>query len=202
MNRHRHPTCTWILAALLALPVVAFAGELQPPGPPAPTMKSLDEVPPVWGLRLDSTDGQPDGCNSSRFKCVMDDQAVLDRETGLVWQRTPAGATATHWGSALSDCLNLSLGGRRGWRLPKVEELLSLIDPAQTDPALPPAHPFLQVGGSAFWTASTSHNDTPNAIEVLTGTGQWFAEDKDSPLNRVWCVRGGPPNTFTSQPNS
>lgn len=44
-------------------------------------------LPPTWDKLLDSTNGDEDGCNSDRFICVMGDRAVLDNETGLVWDR-------------------------------------------------------------------------------------------------------------------
>src|SRR5262245_29501247 len=56
--------------------------KLDPPGPPAPTMKTLDELQPVWNRVLPDND---------RFQLVMGDVAVLDKETGLVWQRVPSG---------------------------------------------------------------------------------------------------------------
>src|SRR5438309_3777890 len=66
------------------------------------------------------------------------DQAVLDRETGLVWERSPPTTTHT-WSLARGECTSgRSTGGRKGWRLPSVNELSSLIDPAASDPALPP----------------------------------------------------------------
>src|SRR3990172_12675857 len=44
-----------------------------------------------WDKVLDSTNGNEEGCNSDRFKCIMPTdndpagEAVLDMETGLVW---------------------------------------------------------------------------------------------------------------------
>jgi hypothetical protein len=72
-------------------------------------------------------------------------EAVLDRETGLVWDRAP-DAVARDWFRAARDCLNLSKGGRRGWRLPTAAELASLVDPTVTAaPVLPAGHPFVNV---------------------------------------------------------
>src|SRR5437773_10715904 len=74
--------------------------------------------------------------------------AVLDRETGLVWERSPL--TTTHdWPAARTACTHSrTVGGRKGWRLPSVHELASLVDPNNVDPsmltpALSPGHPFI-----------------------------------------------------------
>ncbi len=102
------------LMALAVFAAAALAGDLNPPGAPAPTMKTLDQIPPTWDQTLPANDGTaPDSCNSSRFKCVMGNQAVLDKETGLVWERTPGASLAT-WTVAITTCLQRSNGGRMG----------------------------------------------------------------------------------------
>lgn len=103
------------VTCLLLLVGVGFvrAGDLEPPGPPAPTMKSLNAIAPNWSLSLDSTDGAPDGCSSSRFKCAMRGVAVLDMETGLVWERVPNNERfAASWLEAVDVCVGYMVGNR------------------------------------------------------------------------------------------
>ena len=102
----------------------ARGGPLDPQGPPSSTYKSLEIVPPIWVLTLPSDDN-PDVCNTRRFTCVMNSEAVLDRETGLVWQRDGDTTSAT-WAEAVHDCYTEVIGGRWSWRLPTWPELMSL----------------------------------------------------------------------------
>lgn len=188
---------------------VVQAGNLEPSDPPAPTMKSLDLIPPPWSQRLDSTNGSTDalilGCNSSRFKCVMSTgspvplpKAVLDLETGLVWERSPQSGDDI-WINAHFECRHRTTGGRKGWRLPASVELASLVDPSQGTPALPPGHPFTNVTESAYWSSTTDPSNTERAL-YLSVAGPLVADPKTYDFG-IWCVRGGTPNFFTSQPN-
>src|SRR5580704_13425546 len=56
----------------------------------------------------------------------MNSDAVLDRETGLVWEKSPS-ASSVDWVSAHDHCNQLIVGNRKGWRLPTVQELASLV---------------------------------------------------------------------------
>ncbi len=120
----------------------------------------------------------------------MNNEAVLDRETGLVWEQSPS-TSASDWVSASTQCVKLSKGGRKGWRLPTIQDLESLIDVTQSNPALPSGHPFSNVQSSAYWSASTLAFGSTNAWVVGFSSGGVNGVDKSSGLFLAWCVRGG-----------
>ena len=128
---------------------------------------------------------------STRFVALtnMASEAVLDRETGLVWEKVPSTSTS-NWLNASIHCVQLSLGGRKGWRLPSIQDLASLIDPTQVNPALPSGHPFT-VQSSAYWSATSVADVTSNARYVNFFNGLVFDVGKSSDGNHAWCVRGG-----------
>jgi hypothetical protein len=170
---------------------IVQGGALDPPGAPAPTMKSLDDVPPAWNQQLSAVGG----CSSPRFDCVLNDTAVLDRETGLVWERDPAATTA-NWTTSIEACQDLLLGFgvgnvRYGQRLPSTEEFQSLFD-LSTD-ALPDGHPFTVVAvdiSPQYWTSTTVAGTATSAWVVQPLAPGATSGDKRTAL-RHWCVRGG-----------
>jgi hypothetical protein len=196
----------WIAAgALSVLALLLFAGHasggpLDPPGPPGPTMQSLNQMPPDWVQQLDSTNGGGSGCGSSRFECVMlrvqctpncffTYDGVLDHETGLVWQRNLANYALQSWESAKLNCANYSGGDRRGWRLPTAAELMSLLD-SSVVPALPPGHPFINVPASGvFWTTTLDLPSTGNWAWVVRIQAGDAIPASLSTSNGAWCVR-------------
>jgi len=109
------------IVALLVLVPLAVAGA----GPP---------TFPRWDKQINSP---------GRFKVLGDfaNAAVLDRETGLVWEQSPDTDTR-NWFNALVHCYQREVGGRKGWRLSTIEELASLVDTSNSSPALPTGHPF------------------------------------------------------------
>jgi hypothetical protein len=114
-------------------------------------------VDPAGAIPLESWDNQIQRAGM-RFKVLTEfgGAAVLDKETQLVWERSPSASFHT-WFDARTACLNLTVGGRKGWRLPAIAELASLVDPSvpYPGPTLFPGHPFLNFELGAFWSAST-----------------------------------------------
>ena len=142
--------------------------------------------------------------NCPRFSVLsnMNSAAVLDRQTGLVWERSP-DTGPFHWSSdqAIAHCNNLSLGNRKGWRLPTIQELASLVDPdpaSVTAPRLPPGHPFQNIQSgmdAAYWSANQAGLGngivgTQFAWGVFMGNGFSFTDAALDP-HFVWCVHGG-----------
>ena len=168
------------LFALLALPALHAPAQAQTtaPGP--------YYAVPSWDQTLPS---------ATRFIVLSNfaSQAVLDRETGLVWERAPDAGERT-WFNAVEFCQRRELGNRQGWRVPSIQEIRSLVDTAQAAPALPPGHPFTGVRSGRsdiYWSMTT---DARSAVHVYTFTfndaGSLIATPRDF-VQLTWCVRGG-----------
>jgi Protein of unknown function (DUF1566) len=82
------------------------------------------------------------------------DDVALDKETGLVWERSPF-TNRMSLGVAVVDSTTRVLGRRKGWRIPAIEELLSVVDPSNTNPTLPTGHPFLNMQLDYFYWSLT-----------------------------------------------
>src|SRR6266851_2411031 len=82
------------------------------------------------------------------------DDAVFDKETGLVWERSPTTDKKTLDAAVVYSTTRV-VARRKGWRLPAIEELLSLVDPGTTNPTLPAGHPFVNLKLDYFyWSMS------------------------------------------------
>ena len=150
--------------------------------PPAPDSKMLS-----------ANDGGPDGCDSSRFKCVMEGKAVLDKQTGLTWARNAnILEMAVPYEEAAKLCEIIEIGGKNDWRLPTKDELITLLDTSQSGPALPTGHPFtnvlVNVGNCDYWTCSECEGDIKSAWMVRMTSGKVM--DSYKIMNAgLWPVR-------------
>lgn len=132
-------------------------------GAPSPAQAATGNGPyyaePAWDQKLPA---------ATRFIVLTDwsSQAVLDRETGLVWEQASL-VTATTWSNARIFCHSRGIGDRRGWRLPSVYELASLVDlsvlPISSVLILPLGNPFGSVQASGYWSATTNAEDPTHA---------------------------------------
>lgn len=130
--------------------------------------------------------------SSKRFVVLstFGNEAVLDKETQLVWQRTPSESQFT-WVGAVSYCGALAVSGRYAWRLPSAVEFMSLMDADSTSVVkLPDGHPFQGSFASYFWSSS-SYPDDPIYALWINPTNVFFEGYlKTTNAPRAWCVRG------------
>jgi len=127
---------------------------------------------------------------ADRFEVLADfySEAVLDRNTGLVWQLAPSTQRFV-WVDARSACMNSASGGRRGWRLPSIVEVNTLQDPGS--PAVPLNAPFVLPDDPAvpriFWSATSDAADPTDAWFASFDVAVSFSGEK-SRSHYAWCV--------------
>ena len=78
----------------------------------------VEAAQPEWSTKI---------AGAGRFKLVLGGAVTLDKETNLVWEQSPDTNGHT-WVEAHTFCNNRAVGGRKGWRLPTIQELASLVD--------------------------------------------------------------------------
>ena len=135
-----------------------------------------------WDINITSS--------ASRFTVLTDfsGAAVRDNNTGLVWEKLPSGST--NWSDARLKCVEKNVGGTRGWRLPSVVELASLIDTSPGAPLVPGV--FEGVPSVSYWSATTNATSTNTILTVdfsdrgIVGS----ASRINGSMLPYWCVRG------------
>lgn len=134
--------------------------------------------------------------NRTRFiaKTINGDAVVIDNATGLMW---PAGfmddgangGLETDVYTQITYANSLTFAGYSDWRMPNINELLSIVDFSQNNPALNTTF-FKDVMTEHFWT-STKYCGSPDAFWIvlfILGDSSIAFEDNDYALI---CVRGG-----------
>ena len=144
---------------------------------------NFHEIPPAWSQTLSPA--------SERFVLVLNNEAVLDKETGLVWARDALGIASTNFYGAEGICRDVEIGSRKGWRVPTVEELASLVDPHSSGPALPVGFStfFDNVQNEVYWSSSSGNTVSAWGVDMTTGDVNQY--NKMEAVHRVWPVRGG-----------
>jgi hypothetical protein len=92
---------------------------------------------------------------------------IVDNVTGLMWQKETAPSTY-RWPQAARYCNRLTLGGYTDWRLPTIQELITLVDSSVAFPG-PTINTdyFPDTVADNYWSSTT---------------------DKNLPFNNKWCV--------------
>jgi hypothetical protein len=122
-----------------------------------------------------------------RFEADSLNVTVTDHKTGLMWQQADDGIGST-WSEAKTYCNGLVLGGHNDWRLPRIDQLLTIAHYTRSYPAINPAfdcHP------EAYWSSSTKLPGTADVwcVDFAYGDMIWYWKTTN---RKVRCVRGGP----------
>ena len=92
-----------------------------------------------------------DASNSTRWK--QKNEVVIDTKLGLIWQdNSAAKSIQKSWESSKKYCQSLSLDGKSDWRLPTIEELLTIVDYDRHKPKI--MQSFQNVYSSGYWSSS------------------------------------------------
>ena len=128
------------------------------------------------------------------------DGTVTDERTGLMWEQHPNEALYS-WEDAtqirINDLNAARLGGHDDWRLPTVQELVTLVDYSRHHPAI---HPIFATAANDYWS-STTDATYPTLAWFVGFDGGYVDDDGKSGSKYVRAVRGGSldPSTLRSE---
>lgn len=134
--------------------------------------------------------------NKTRFisKTIGGDVVVIDRATGLMWSADGSAAGGNNgnyivWADAITYIEALDFAGFTDWRLPNINELLSIVDYGSRNPCIKEP-PFINTGNSTYWSSTTYLSDTSFVWKVIFDNG---ASGPKSKLDNAYLhsVRGG-----------
>ena len=130
---------------------------------------------------------------------VSGDAVVVDKNTGLEWQKTLTGGKYD-WAGALAQCENLEYAGKTDWRLPNPKEFYTIADAGRSNPAFDTAYfpDNSELSSDYFWTSRAK--DEGNAYYLDYNDAYSNSAEISNEYN-VMCVRGDelPVASFTTK---
>lgn len=102
------------------------------------------------------------------------DGTVTDTKTGLMWQKETPESTYT-WKEANTYCHKLELVGYKDWRLPTIQELHSIIDYNQYNPA---SNHIFDTVSSYYWSSTPSvyYQNFAFGVQFRSGEGSYYSK--------------------------
>jgi hypothetical protein len=137
--------------------------------------------------------------NTDRY--LVKGDLVTDTKTGIMWMRcslgqnwdgsTCQGDAATYtWNKAMSVTNNFSYAGYNDWRLPKVQELKTLVYCSGGQPT-----EWNEAINTIEYDGCLVNYDSPTVIQDVfpntPATWEWSSTPNDTDTNRAWAVNFG-----------
>ena len=149
-------------------------------------INKLNQIAPVGESSAEPPLPAVDANNSSASRFVIAfPGAVLDKQTGLVWEEMP-DATPRTWTDATRSCIDKTVEGTIGWRLPSAAELTSLQDRSVASPVAS-AGVFPDVPSPIYWSSAKA----PIGVSFIHLVDDRVTGGDPSQTFPAWCVRGG-----------
>jgi hypothetical protein len=111
---------------------------------------------------------------------------IFDKVTGLVWQQLDDNSQRS-WNDAWDYCQDLELDGKTDWRLPSIDELMSIVHYGNFAPAINTVV-FPGTKSAYYWSMTTSAFVSERAWMVYFVNGYLFTSSKEDP-GYARCVR-------------
>jgi len=114
---------------------------------------------------------------------------ITDNYTGLIWMKCPQGKTGNdcksgsvtfrEWPKARVECENLNFASKKGWRLPTLKELQSIVDTGSYDPAINKG--FFVGSDDPYWTLTSPAEYSASKFTVIFSTGSVYYQGDNAP---------------------
>lgn len=126
-----------------------------------------------------------------------DSSVIVDSENELMWTRCVFGqsgsvckegaAVTLVWVDALNKARRLEFGGFSNWRMPRVEELMTIVDHCADSPKV--VEEFTGFPEGLVWTSSANIDYATDAWAVDFSRGEAVVSSRDAPRYVIF-VRG------------
>lgn len=116
--------------------------------------------------------------------------ATHDALTGLTWLTAPVDCGEKPWSEAIEEAKKVRVFGATDWRLPTIQELLSIVDYERFDPAVDPD--FFKGPYGWVWSSTPAASPSDYAWSVFLYDGDSYRYGQAGHF-RVRAVRAGQP---------
>jgi hypothetical protein len=129
----------------------------------------------------------------------MSPNIIKDNKSGLLWQKCSKGqdilsncsgiTSKISWNNAIDYCNSIIIDGYNNWRLPNVNEWISISDYSKNNFPAINVNFFPNTPSGPYWTSTTYFNSSNIGVIIHLGTGATGSSDKES-MESVRCVSG------------